>query len=140
MLPSRLGVDQSSALRFRWTPAEGRGVSHRPVARTAARRVKTLAEVRPEIERRLIVEGLQDAFGSAEPLLTAAEVKAALAELQGEYRARRTETVRQLGEKNGREGEAFLAENKTREAVVMLPSGLHPAERVGARPALDHRH
>jgi FKBP-type peptidyl-prolyl cis-trans isomerase FklB len=38
--------------------------------------------------------------------------------------AKKTERLKELGEKNKNEGEAFLAENKKKEGVVTLPDGL----------------
>jgi FKBP-type peptidyl-prolyl cis-trans isomerase FklB len=38
--------------------------------------------------------------------------------------AKQQEMVKKLGEKNKVEGEAFLAENKKKEGVITLPSGL----------------
>jgi FKBP-type peptidyl-prolyl cis-trans isomerase FklB len=43
---------------------------------------------------------------------------------QKEVMAKQQEAVKKLGEKNKAEGEAFLAENKKKEGVTTLPSGL----------------
>jgi len=43
---------------------------------------------------------------------------------QKEMRAKQEEANRQLGARNKTEGEAFLAQNKAKEGVTTLPSGL----------------
>jgi len=51
--------------------------------------------------------------------------------------AKAAEKAKQLGEMNKTEGAAFLAENKTKEGVVTLPSGLQYkiiAEGTGPKP------
>jgi len=56
--------------------------------------------------------------------LTDAEAQAALAELQAEVRKKQDAEAQAAAEANMKEGEAFLADNKTKEGVVTLPSGL----------------
>ena len=57
-------------------------------------------------------------------LLTEAEAKAVISELQKVMAVRQAAAARASGEKNQAEGEAFLAANKAKEGVVTLPSGL----------------
>jgi FKBP-type peptidyl-prolyl cis-trans isomerase FklB len=92
-----------------------------------------------EVDPDLLAQGLRDALAGGTTLLTADEVRASLMALQTELRTRQMETLRKLGEKNRLEGEAFLAENKTKEGVVALPSGLQYKvlkEGNGEKPAL----
>ena len=56
--------------------------------------------------------------------MTDAEAQAALAELQAEVRKKQDAEAQAAAEANMKEGEAFLADNKTKEGVVTLPSGL----------------
>ena len=56
--------------------------------------------------------------------MTEEERQDVMAALQKELMEKQAEKNRVLGEKNKREGEAFLAENKAREGVITLPSGL----------------
>jgi len=53
---------------------------------------------------------------------------------------KQAEAMKTLGEKNRKEGEAFLAENKTKDGVVALPSGLQYKilkEGDGKKPTAD---
>ena len=77
-------------------------------------------EVNPDI----LVQGLKDAMAGGKTLLTEDEERAVLTEAQNEARKLQQEKMQQAGEANKKEGEAFLAANKTKEGVVALPSGL----------------
>jgi FKBP-type peptidyl-prolyl cis-trans isomerase FklB len=57
-------------------------------------------------------------------LLTEEEARAAIMHLQAQLRQKQIEAMKLAGEKNQKAGEAFLAENKKKEGVVTLPSGL----------------
>jgi len=69
------------------------------------------------------MKGLKDGTGG-NPALTEAEIRETLTVLQRETRARQEEKRKQLGEKNKVEGQKFLADNKTKDGVITLPSGL----------------
>lgn len=73
-------------------------------------------EIRPE----LLAAGLKDALSGAKPLLTEQEVRDTLMALQQQVVSKQAE----LGEKNKKEGEAFLAANQKKPGVKTLPSGL----------------
>ena len=77
-------------------------------------------DVNPE----LVARGVKDAFSDGKPLMTDDEMKEALTAFQKEMMAKQQELAKQLGEKNQKEGEAFLAENKKKEGVITLPNGL----------------
>ncbi len=68
--------------------------------------------------------GLKTVLGGDKPLLTEQEGAEILKKFQQDLTARQQERRKQLGEKNKKEGEAFLAENKTKPGVIELPSGL----------------
>ncbi|MCX7949887.1 MAG: FKBP-type peptidyl-prolyl cis-trans isomerase [Treponemataceae bacterium] len=72
----------------------------------------------------LVIMGLKDAMTGDKLLLTDKEVREALITLQKEITAKSEDQKKALAEKNKREGEAFLAENKKKEGVITLPSGL----------------
>lgn len=84
----------------------------------------SLKKIPAEIDYAVLVQAIEDGLKGKETLLTqqqAFEVKKEFAEKVQEERAReRTE----LAEKNQKEGEAFLAENKKKEGVVTTDSGL----------------
>jgi FKBP-type peptidyl-prolyl cis-trans isomerase FklB len=71
-----------------------------------------------------VARGMKDALSAATPLLTDAELDAALKQLQGQVQSKQEADAAKAGETNMKEGEAFLAENKTKDGVVTLPSGL----------------
>jgi FKBP-type peptidyl-prolyl cis-trans isomerase FklB len=64
-----------------------------------------------------LFRGIKDSTSGAKPLLTDAEVDAALKELSGEAQAK-------MAERNLKSGQAYLAANKAKDGVVTLPSGL----------------
>jgi len=84
----------------------------------------TLKATSADLDAELVVQGLKDALTDAQSLLTSDEMRAALAALQTDFRTRKTEAGNQIAEKNKKEGESFLVENKTKEGVVTLESGL----------------
>ncbi len=68
--------------------------------------------------------GLKTVLGGDKPLLTEQEGAEILKKFQQDLTVRQQERRKQIGEKNKKEGEAFLAENKTKPGVIALPSGL----------------
>ncbi|MGB6018792.1 MAG: FKBP-type peptidyl-prolyl cis-trans isomerase [Sulfurimonadaceae bacterium] len=71
-----------------------------------------------------LILGLQDALAEKAPRLTNEEMQAAKMAFQQQVQERAQKEMAQLVEKNKAEGEAFLTQNKTKEGVVTLPSGL----------------
>jgi FKBP-type peptidyl-prolyl cis-trans isomerase FklB len=84
-----------------------------------------------EVDSNLVVQGMKDAMAGGKLLMTEAEARAALTELQKDLMAKQREAMAKQEEKkkaaaepNKKEGEAFLTANKAKEGVVTLPSGL----------------
>ena len=77
-----------------------------------------------DVDVDLLAKGVKDTVAGGETLLSAEEARETLVALQQELRKKALERKKQDAEKNKKEGEAFLAENKTKEGVVSLPSGL----------------
>ena len=77
-----------------------------------------------DVNSAVFARGVKDAITGAKPLLTDEELKVVLTELQAELKKRQDDVTRAAGETNQKAGDAFLAENKTKEGVVALPSGL----------------
>jgi FKBP-type peptidyl-prolyl cis-trans isomerase FklB len=71
-----------------------------------------------------LAHGIRDALAGSKFLLTDEEAQAALVALAAEVRAKQQVKMEQLGAANKKEGDAFLATNKSKEGVVTLPSGL----------------
>jgi FKBP-type peptidyl-prolyl cis-trans isomerase FklB len=73
-----------------------------------------------DVDPALVSKGLQDAMLGNKLLISDQEAKDFIAAYQKE----RAEERKKLGERNKQEGTAFLAENKKKEGVKTLPSGL----------------
>jgi FKBP-type peptidyl-prolyl cis-trans isomerase FklB len=85
---------------------------------------RNLAQQPIDIEVASFLQGLRDALEKQKPQLTDSEIEAALAQLQSQANAKIQADNQAVGEANLKEGEAFLAGNKTKPGVVALPSGL----------------
>ena len=72
-----------------------------------------------ELDANQFFQGFKDAY-SGKPLLTEQEMRDVLNAYSQNLRAKQEEKRKQLGEKNKKEGEAFLAENKSKPGVLML--------------------
>jgi FKBP-type peptidyl-prolyl cis-trans isomerase FklB len=80
-----------------------------------------------ELDLDLLVKGLRDVFSGAKLLMPDSELRRSVNLYQNEVRQNRTRARTMLargGRNSGKEGEVFLAANKTKEGVVTLPSGL----------------
>jgi FKBP-type peptidyl-prolyl cis-trans isomerase len=76
------------------------------------------------VDPAIVARGVKDAMAGGKVLLTDDEMKAVLTQLQTEVRAGAEAKAHEAGIAPRKAGEAFLAENKTKEGVVTLPSGL----------------
>ncbi len=72
----------------------------------------------------MLTRGIRDAMSGATPAISEEEMRTILSEFQQEVMAKMEVQRKSAGEKNKKEGEAFLAANKTKEGVVTLPDGL----------------
>lgn len=91
-----------------------------------------------DVDPNLFMQGLKEASSGGKTLLTEDEERAILTRYQTELRAKMEEKAKQAAETNKKEGEAFLAANKSKEGVVTLPSGLQYKilkEGAGPKPA-----
>lgn len=77
-----------------------------------------------EIDADLLLKGIKDALMNATPLIGEKESQEIMQAFQKEIIAKQTEKAKQIGDKNKKEGEAFLAENKKKPGVKTLASGL----------------
>ena len=89
----------------------------------------------------LVVKGMKDALAGNKLLLSEEELRKTMTAYQQELRRKMMEERKAAALENKKAGEAFLAENKTKEGVVTLPSGLQykilkAAE--GQKPAADN--
>ncbi|HEV7551095.1 MAG TPA: FKBP-type peptidyl-prolyl cis-trans isomerase [Candidatus Angelobacter sp.] len=77
-----------------------------------------------DVDSAALVQGMKDALSGGKTLLTEEEARAALMQLQSEMQAKQQAKAAQEGDANKKEGDTFLAANKSKEGVVTLPSGL----------------
>jgi len=77
-----------------------------------------------EVDPELLARGIKDAISDAKPLLTEEEVQTVMTAFQQELQTAAMAHMKELGDKNMKEGDAYLAENKKKKGVVVLPSGL----------------
>lgn len=98
-----------------------------------------------DVDPNIVLQGIRDSMKGSKALLTEDEEHAAMNELQKQVMAKQQEAMikqeaqmKAAAEPNKKEGEAFLAANKTKEAVVTLPSGLQYkviTQGTGPKPA-----
>lgn len=77
-----------------------------------------------DVDPNILLRGLTDALAGGKLLLTDAEAQAALTQLQNDLRKAQQAKAQVAGEANKKQGQEFLAANKSKEGVVALPSGL----------------
>ncbi len=93
-----------------------------------------------DVDPATFAQGFRDAYGGAKTALTEDEARAVMTAFEKEMRSKQAAAMAQTADKNLKEGEAFLAANKTKDGVVALPSGLQykiVKEGTGPRPTLD---
>jgi FKBP-type peptidyl-prolyl cis-trans isomerase FklB len=77
-----------------------------------------------DVDPALIQRGIKDAIAGGKLALTDDEMKAALTSLSADLKKKADAETAAAGDANKKEGEAFLAANKTKEGVQTLPDGL----------------
>jgi FKBP-type peptidyl-prolyl cis-trans isomerase FklB len=97
-----------------------------------------------DVNTEAIIQGLKDALSGNALLLSAHEISVVIAGLKSDLTSKRIvsaaekiNATKQLADKNKREGDQFLAENKSKQGVVTLESGVQYkilGEGSGARP------
>jgi FKBP-type peptidyl-prolyl cis-trans isomerase FklB len=85
---------------------------------------RNLARDKVEVDADLVVRGLRDGLAGKELHISELEIHKIVTAFHAELRRKQQQAVRASGEENKRQGQAFLAGNKTKEGVVTLPSGL----------------
>jgi len=84
----------------------------------------TLKKQELDVDPAILARGIRDSMSGQKPLMTDQEMRDTITTFQKEMMAKQQEQTKQMGEKNKKQGEAFLAENKKKEGVKTLPSGL----------------
>ncbi len=81
---------------------------------------KNLKNQSVDIDQSALAKGIKDALSGAKSALSDEDFRETMTAFQKEMIAKR----QALGEKNKKEGEAFLSENKKKKGITTLPSGL----------------
>ena len=95
-----------------------------------------------DIDVEQFTQGLRDALEGNEPAMTPAEIQTTMVEFQQVLAAEEDDRALADAAANAAAGEAFLAENATKEGVVVLDSGLQYEvleEGTGASPKTTDR-
>ncbi len=77
-----------------------------------------------ELNADILMKGFKDALAGEKLLMTEEDMRATLNMYQMELRDKHMQAMKAQGEINKKEGDAFLAENKKKEGIAALPSGL----------------
>jgi FKBP-type peptidyl-prolyl cis-trans isomerase FklB len=77
-----------------------------------------------DINPEALAKGMQDGISGSQLILNEQQMKEVLNKFQKDLMAKRTSEFNQKAEENKSKGEKFLAENKGKEGIVVLPSGL----------------
>jgi FKBP-type peptidyl-prolyl cis-trans isomerase len=87
------------------------------------------------VDPAIMARGLRDALSGAKPALSDEEAQAAITQVQNDMRQKQQEKMKEAGVSNKKDGEAFLAANKSKDGVKTLPSGLqYKVEKEGTGP------
>lgn len=93
-----------------------------------------------EISPAAMAKGLQDGVSGGKLLLTEEQMKEVLSKFQKDLMEKRTADFNKQSEANKAKGEAFLNQNKSKQGVISLPSGLQYKiiqKGDGAKPSKD---
>lgn len=77
-----------------------------------------------DIDFQLLIDGFQDAITENQPKLNPDEVRSIMTTLRQQIESQQKQFIAKVATDNKKSGEAFLEENKKKENVVTLPSGL----------------
>jgi FKBP-type peptidyl-prolyl cis-trans isomerase FklB len=77
-----------------------------------------------DINSDVLAQALKDGLNGGKTLMTEEEARTTLMQVQTELQAKQQEKAKQEADNNKKEGDAFLAANKSKPGVITLPSGL----------------
>ena len=93
-----------------------------------------------DLELESIFQAIRDAYSGTEPQVEIAEMRQLMTELQEQIRQERMAAFEQLAEDNQQRATEFLDENRGKNGIVALPSGVQYRvieEGEGDRPGLE---
>lgn len=77
-----------------------------------------------DIDPDKLAQGIKDVFSGGKLLMTEEEFRNTMENFRKDMMAKQKMQMQEVSDKNKKEGEAFLTENKKKEGVKTLPSGL----------------
>ena len=77
-----------------------------------------------DIDPDKLAQGIKDVFSGGKLLMTEEEFRNTMENFRKDMMAKQKMQMQDVSDKNKKEGEAFLTENKKKEGVKTLPSGL----------------
>jgi FKBP-type peptidyl-prolyl cis-trans isomerase FklB len=77
-----------------------------------------------DVDQEFLAQGLKDALSNAKTAMSDKDMETTMNAFQQEMMTKMKAKQQVDGEKNKKEGEAFLAANKKKDGVITLPSGL----------------
>jgi len=87
-----------------------------------------------------VIQAIRDVHNEAEPQVPREEISTILEQLNAKIQERRLAAYRELAEQNKTRSEEFLSENRGKDGVVALPSGVQYRvieSGTGSKPSLD---
>jgi FKBP-type peptidyl-prolyl cis-trans isomerase FklB len=98
---------------------------------------KSLKRDNVDVDTAILLRAIQDVLGGGNLLVTDQEAQSILTNLQADLHKKQEQEMQQVAETNKKEGDEFLAANKTKDGIVALPSGLQYKilqQGTGAKP------
>ena len=98
---------------------------------------KGLKGLQTDIDLSILAQGLESAYKDTKPLLSEQEAASVKQAFFAKLQEKRMQEMKMTGEKNKKEADAFLAENKKKSGVITTASGLQYIvlkEGTGAQP------
>jgi FKBP-type peptidyl-prolyl cis-trans isomerase FklB len=77
-----------------------------------------------DIDPDIVMRGMKDALSGGKTLMSDDEIRETLTAIRQQVMANQAKEMKEIAEKNKKEGEAFLKANKKKDGVKTLPSGL----------------
>jgi len=77
-----------------------------------------------DVDPNIVAQGIKDVLDSNKTLCTPEQAQEIIMTFQKQLMAKREESMKGQADKNIKEGQAFLAENKKKDGIVSLPNGM----------------
>lgn len=98
----------------------------------------SLAQIKDEVDLKVLMRGIEVGLSGQEPAITEEEAMAVQQAFSERLQSKRAAEMQEMAQKNRAEGEAFLAQNKSKRGVTTTESGLQyqvVTQGTGPRPA-----